>query len=127
MPVAPLRVCSVPGCSQRTPKGKCAEHQRTTRLHERRHYTGIPGVNYGRKWRKARERFIAEHPLCVRCQARGIVTPSDVVNHIVPHNGDPVLFWDESNWESLCFSDHNAETAKQVGFRQPTQARGACK
>ena len=33
-----------------------------------------------------------------------------VVDHIRPHRGDPVLFWDEKNWQSLCKSCHDKKT-----------------
>nr|WP_246414712.1 HNH endonuclease signature motif containing protein [Yoonia ponticola] len=29
------------------------------------------------------------------------------VDHIKPHRGDKVLFWDKNNWQSLCTSCHN--------------------
>lgn len=127
VPTAPLRVCSFAGCAERVPKGRCAAHQRQQRALERRHYAGTPGVNYGRKWRKARERYIAEHPLCVDCITDGKVTPTDVIDHIQPHEGNAALFWDETNWQSLCFAHHSIKTARETKFHQPTQARGASK
>ena len=33
------------------------------------------------------------------------------VDHIVPHRGDPVLFWDQSNWQALCHSHHSIKTS----------------
>ncbi len=32
------------------------------------------------------------------------------VDHIKPHNGDLALFWDESNWQSLCKACHSRKT-----------------
>lgn len=64
---------------------------------------------YGRKWRKAREQFLQQHPLCVFCQRRGRVTAATVVDHIVPHRGDLKLFWRRSNWQSLCKPCHDTE------------------
>ena len=49
---------------------------------------------YGPRWRRARRRFLARHPLCVACGAAGRLEPATVVDHVVPHRGDPVLFWD---------------------------------
>ncbi len=55
--------------------------------------------------------YLAEHPLCVMCEAAGIATAAGVVDHIIPHRGDRVLFWDRGNWQSLCTEHH--DSAKQ--------------
>ena len=35
---------------------------------------------------------------------RGL-TPATQTDHVVPHRGDPTLFWDEQgNWQALCRS-----------------------
>ena len=47
------------------------------------------------------------------CQAAGRVVPATVVDHVVPHRGDPVLFWDEGNWARLCKRCHDAKTARE--------------
>src|SRR5690349_5460159 len=70
---------------------------------------------YGVRWRKARLRFLATHPLCVMCKARGVVAAAVIVDHIKPHKGDAVLFWDENNWQGLCLTDANS--VKQVQER----------
>lgn len=66
---------------------------------------------YGRRWRKQRQLFLTSHPLCVMCESEGKVRASNVVDHIVPHRGDELLFWDQSNWQALCQSHHNADKA----------------
>lgn len=82
---------------------------------------------YGSRWQKARAGFLATHPLCAQCQRQGQVTAATVVDHIVPHrlsfaqNADQqarahALFWDSSNWQSLCKPCHDAKTAQEVGF-----------
>ncbi|MGN8738508.1 HNH endonuclease signature motif containing protein [Bilifractor sp. HCP3S3_D3] len=38
--------------------------------------------------------------------------PATVVDHIVPHRGDPKLFWDRSNWQALCKRCHDKKTRK---------------
>lgn len=63
---------------------------------------------YGVAWRRARLAFLAEHPLCERCQKQGKTTAATVVNHRTPHKGDPTLFWDEANWEATCKPHHDA-------------------
>jgi 5-methylcytosine-specific restriction protein A len=64
---------------------------------------------YDYAWQKARAAFLLDHPLCRRCAADGIVTAASVVNHCVPHAGDPVLFWDQSKWEPACAHHHSSD------------------
>lgn len=63
---------------------------------------------YGYKWQKARELFLKANPLCVYCECNGTITAANVVDHIEPHRGDQTLFWDRSNWQSLCSSCHSS-------------------
>lgn len=75
---------------------------------------------YDRRWRDARARYLSEHPLCAECTRRGRVTPARVVDHVVPHKGDQLLFWDETNWQSLCdytsrYNCHGKKTASELG------------
>lgn len=63
---------------------------------------------YGHRWRAARERFLRRHPLCVASLANGLTVAADVVDHIVPHRGDMVLFWDPSNWQALSKGVHDS-------------------
>ena len=65
---------------------------------------------YSADWRKARRRFLAVNPLCAACLKRGVLTPATVVDHILPHRGNPQLFWDESNWQPLCKRCHDKKT-----------------
>lgn len=59
--------------------------------------------------------FLRRNPLCVECMKQGKVSPATVVDHIVPHIGDMVLFWDVDNWQALCVSCHNRKTAEKDG------------
>ena len=60
-----------------------------------------------------RAAFLAQHPLCAACQAQGRVVRATVVDHVVPHRGDQVLFWDETNWAPACKPCHDAKTARE--------------
>ena len=46
-------------------------------------------------------------PLCKMCQESGIITPANTVDHIIPHENDPILFWDTDNFQSLCPTHHS--------------------
>ncbi len=74
---------------------------------------------YGYKWQKAREGWLNAHPLCVYCERQGRVTSGTVVDHITAHQGDMTLFWDRTNWQTLCKPCHDsvkqAEEAAGLG------------
>ncbi len=67
---------------------------------------------YDRNWQSARTAYLAEHPLCRSCRQAGRVAEATVVDHIVPHRGDQRLFWDITNWQSLCKRCHDKKTAR---------------
>jgi len=73
------------------------------------------GKTYNGRWHKASKLYRIDHPLCAMCQADGRVTPAQCVDHIIPHKGDGVLFWDQTNWQSLCYHHHNIKTATEDG------------
>jgi 5-methylcytosine-specific restriction endonuclease McrA len=75
---------------------------------------------YGYKWQKARLSHLEAHPLCAYCERDGRVTAARVVDHQVPHRGDMTLFWDRSNWVSLCTPCHSS-----VKQREEAAARNA--
>jgi 5-methylcytosine-specific restriction endonuclease McrA len=66
---------------------------------------------YGRRWRDARLQFLQQNPLCAMCSTGQRPVAAGVVDHIRPHKGDRTLFWDRSNWQSLCKPCHDG--AKQ--------------
>lgn len=89
---------------------------------------------YGYKWQQARAGYLAKHPHCVmclgelgmmdmrpadvvvECARRGLPVPvATVVDHIEPHQGDQLVFWDRDNWQPLCKTHHDG--AKQRGER----------
>lgn len=66
---------------------------------------------YNARWKRLRIKFLDEHPLCEECKRSGFVKEADIVDHIVPHRGDLILFWDEGNWQALCKPCHDRKTA----------------
>lgn len=96
---------------------------------------------YGYAWQKARSGYLRSHPLCVyclrdaayavvremapstailRCAELGLTVPiASVVDHIEPHRGDQVLFWDKANWQSLCGTHHSADKqSEEAAYRR---------
>jgi 5-methylcytosine-specific restriction enzyme A len=112
------RPCARPGCAALVDRGYCVEHavNGPATLNERRRGSSAER-GYGYRWQQARQRFLRHHPLCVDPDGvhRGRFEAATDVDHIVPHRGDPVLFWLESNWQPLCASCHSRKTAKEDG------------
>lgn len=112
-----LRYCLQPGCSVKVESGRCPLHEAPKRQHERRHYTGTRGVNYGRRWQRARTEFLAKHPFCVDCQAEGnLFGLAEELDHERPHKGSYDLFWDPANWTPRCKRHHSEKTSREVRF-----------
>jgi 5-methylcytosine-specific restriction protein A len=65
------------------------------------------------RWRRLRKRVLLKHPLCAECERQGQVAKATVVDDIIPHKGNPELFWDGNNLQALCKSCHDRKTAKE--------------
>ncbi|WP_159990826.1 HNH endonuclease [Pelistega ratti] len=78
------------------------------RISWREDKTKVASRGYGGKWQRLRLAFLKKNPLCVYCERQGKVTEAKVVDHIVPHQGDQKLFWDQKNWQALCKSCHSS-------------------
>jgi len=68
---------------------------------------------YNSVWRSFRNRFLKEHPLCAYCMREDRVTTATVVDHIVPHRGDPKLFWAIDNVQPLCKLHHDSTKQRE--------------
>jgi len=62
---------------------------------------------YDARWDRASALFKHHHPLCLGCEAVGRLEPTTVVDHVEPHRGDMVKFWDQSMWQSSCKWHHD--------------------
>jgi 5-methylcytosine-specific restriction protein A len=110
MPFKPMKPCKHPGCPNLVPAGKlyCDQHAPLHRDEIMRPPAAKRG--YGARWQRLSRAYLKSHPLCVKCLEQGRYTKATVVDHRVPHRGDPVLFWDESNWQALCKPCHDRKT-----------------
>lgn len=112
MPYAAPRHCN---CGRIVPAGeRCACQKASDRARKARHDLNRPSARergYTSEWQKARAAFLAAHPDCAMCTA-----PATTVDHIIAHKGDDRLFWDRSNWQSLCTRCHSRR--KQRAERQ---------
>jgi 5-methylcytosine-specific restriction protein A len=73
---------------------------------------------YNARWDRESREYLRNNPLCIRCRGRGRVSPSQVVDHIVPHKGDMALFWDRTNWQPLCIPCHSGpkQSEERIGY-----------
>ena len=118
MPVGAKSPCRYQGCRQLVNSGYCDQHKESSNKKQFDKLRGSSNARgYTYKWQKARLAYLFLHPLCVECSDLGLVVAATVVDHVMPHKGDQVLFWDQSNWQSLCATCHNRKTAtKDSGF-----------
>lgn len=74
-----------------------------------------------KRWKDMRERvLLAAMYTCAMCGRLEGNTAKLVADHIKPHRGNPVLFWNESNLQVLCSECHSSvkqseEQAELVG------------
>lgn len=61
-------------------------------------------------WRRFRDWYINQHPLCEQCEREGRLTPAAMVDHIIEIK-DGGMLTSEENAESLCWKCHGIKTA----------------
>jgi 5-methylcytosine-specific restriction endonuclease McrA len=98
-----MQVCAEPGCPEPVAyRGRCGAHAR-----QRNQQIDRAGYRIYRtkRWRLTRNRVLAQHPICERCDQR----LAEHVHHIVDlaAGGDA---WAPSNLQALCARCHNRET-----------------
>jgi len=107
-----MRFCARSGCGAVVSSGYCQAHSRA----KERQRGNFRQRGYDARWDVAARAFRWEYPLCgmrpggkppvmSRCYDEKRVSAAYQTDHVVPHKGDPALFWDrEGNWQSLCRS-----------------------
>ena len=82
---------------------------------------------YSKRWARASQAFLARYPNCgmrpnfkpavmSRCYDEDRLTRATLTDHVEPHRGDPVKFWDAlNNWQALCRDCHAIKTAHEDG------------
>jgi hypothetical protein len=76
-------------------------------------------------WKRRRDYQLRIEPLCRMCNARGVVTPASVADHVTPHHGDYNAFR-LGQLQSLCGSCHRGPKREQElhGFASGCDAQG---
>lgn len=109
---APLKPCKHPGCREyAVQNGYCEKHKSDRYSFFEKKRISPSKLGYDRKWNAARKEFLKANPLCKICGK-----PATEVDHIIPHKGNMILFWDRGNWQSLCHSCHSKKTIRENGY-----------
>jgi 5-methylcytosine-specific restriction endonuclease McrA len=82
---------------------------------------------YSQRWLALRASHLGRQPLCQHCyeQHPQRITAAEVVHHIVAHNGDEALFYDQNNLASLCTDCHDGPIQELEKRGNPWVPRGA--
>lgn len=76
-------------------------------------------------WRKLRDTYIKEHPLCAECLKHGKVTPAEDIHHIrTPFQQGEInynLLMDENNLMALCKECHGNIHSGKKDNRSPME------
>ena len=108
--------CRHPMCHALTQSTFCPAHAGQSDIELLRGSAAQRG--YNARWRKARLIWLGSHQMCAVCLSRGIRRIATIVDHIVPHRGNTDIFWDQSNWQSLCRECHDTKTMQEVNSRR---------
>jgi 5-methylcytosine-specific restriction endonuclease McrA len=84
------------------------------RLYDRRRNRQEWRTWYGTaRWKAIAKQQLDEEPLCRMCKAKGKLTAATTCDHVIRHKGNPVLFWNTGNLQSLCTPCHSREKQRQ--------------
>ena len=115
-----VKLCACAGCLRiASHGGYCLRHKGLADRKKKGPFRGTVrsssspynGLYRTARWRRERRAFLEEHPFCAVCGGT-----STLVDHIVPHHGDEIVFWDQRNWQALCASCHSAKTLRENNF-----------
>lgn len=117
------RLCKVAGCNglAEYPERYCPRHlylkrkdEERNQLHLGKEYsTHFPELYSSLKWKQLRQKHLREEPLCRVCGNK-----ATEVDHLIPHQGDINLFFNEDNLQSLCHNCHSKKTIKEMEERK---------
>ena len=103
-----MQFCLEPGCGALVASGCCPAHARLTRPHDVRAHRWY----VSRRWLRLRQDVIRRDPFCRACRVEGRRTLTTDIDHITPHQGDALRFWDANNLQGLCKPCHSLKTAR---------------
>lgn len=101
MPSKPKRLCH--RCKS-VVKGACEQCNKQREVGYDKWRGSAASRGYDAWWTDYSKARLAEHPLCVDCEARGLLEPAALTGHIVPGWVAPERFRDPTNHKSQCVS-----------------------
>lgn len=126
-----LKTCLKVGCNQLTRESYCVKHSiDSNKEKEKRKKEYNKQYNLKREeqyttfykskaWKGLRILALQrDNYLCVECLKNNIVTPCDVVDHIVEVRDDWEKRLDINNLQSLCHFHHNIKTKREMHKRK---------
>jgi 5-methylcytosine-specific restriction enzyme A len=102
------------------PRNRRMSYQHVPKPHEGRKHTNP--FYQSKEWRKIRNQYIKDHPLCEECLREDRTTPGKEVDHIKPVNqsnaydtnggyyGEPL---DYNNLQTLCTMHHAKKSGRE--------------
>lgn len=94
---------------------KQTDDQERKSRYDKRRDPAIKKLYNSVRWKRARLKQLEKYPLCDDCLSLGLVVAATVVDHIVPHQGDEVKFFDSGGFSSKCKPCHDRKTAQHDG------------
>jgi len=70
---------------------------------------------YDHRWQRFRVSYLAEHPLCVRCEAAGRIVEATCIDHEDGAGPTGARGYDPTNLQALCQSCHSRKTITSDG------------
>lgn len=113
MATSSLRPCTYPGCKALQHGSRCDAHKYQERRNLDKTRPSPRARGYDSRWEKYSKTYLEKNREC-RAQVVNVCTGmAMVVDHIKPHKGDMVLFWNPSNHQPLCKACHDYKTANE--------------
>ena len=110
MPDRAPSFCAVPGCAKFAIGRRCLTHAITVERAKPRPNRVVRRWYFLARWRALRKDVLRSSGYeCAGCHQ---VTETLEVDHVTPHNGDPVLFWSRANLQPLCRTCHQRKTRR---------------
>lgn len=120
MPIKPQTLCS--DCSELAQhEGKCLFHWQAyqERKKQQRKNKESNKWYYRKSWKTIRLNYLQQNPFCEECLKEGNHVQAIEVDHVHPHQGNPELFYDQNNLQSLCKSCHSRKTIIELFATKP--------
>ena len=108
------KLCNYPSCQCFAIEGHnyCNEHYVEHKPFENA-VRSNEGLYNTQAWRTLRKNHLIHNPRCVMCGS----TENLTVDHIIDPRGNPGLFYEENNLQTLCKDCHRLKTAQEITER----------